>query len=320
MRKLVTGDDLAAMEDAVARDPSSIDRCDESGLPPLYAAARHGNRKAVEFLLQHRAEVDIFACGYLENTTEAEALLEGNRELVRAVTPDGMTALHYAARTGCYDVADMLLRYGADVNACNDKGGTALTEACHGGPWKEESAEDVIPLLLDHDADIDLFTAAAMGRVDLLEKLLDDDSSGIDDVDAKGHTALFVAAHNNRFEAVKFLVQRGADVNRADAVGAAALHRVSQQCTDELIQYLIDNGADAHLCCYVACGDESGTGKALRRNPNSAMKYSTSSTRSDMQFIADRLRHSAFCSITAARYPRRTKPTSCASATTMRSS
>ena len=85
-----------------------------------------------------------------------------------------------------------------------------------------------------------------------------------------GKTALFHAAHNNRLAAVKLLVERGADVNRSDAVGIAALHRTSQECSDELIQYLIDHGADAHLCCYVACGDEVGTRQALARNPDAA--------------------------------------------------
>ncbi len=92
----------------------------------------------------------------------------------------------------------------------------------------------------------------------------------IDTPGRSGRTALFHAAHNNRFAAVKLLVERGADVNRSDAVGTAALHRTSQQCSDELIQYLIDHGADAHLCCYVACGDEAGTRRMLARNPDAA--------------------------------------------------
>ena len=69
---------------------------------------------------------------------------------------------------------------------------------------------------------------------------------------------------------MKLLVERGADVNRSDAVGTAALHRTSGQCSDELIQYLIDHGADAHLCCYVACGDEAGTRRMLAHHPDAA--------------------------------------------------
>ena len=134
-----------------------------------------------------------------------------------------------------------------------------MTEACQGGPWKQVPA-----------ATIDRFTAAAVGRIDLLEHVLNEGNCGIDDIDARGYTALPIAAHNNRFVGVKLLVEPGADINRADAVGAATLHRVSQQCMDEIIQYLTDKGADAHLCCYVGCGDETGTRQALRHNPVSA--------------------------------------------------
>jgi ankyrin repeat protein len=96
-------------------------------------------------------------------------------------------------------------------------------EACHAGPWKSEPAEDMIQLLLDHGAQIDLFQAAAMGRTGLIESILDRDGSLIDTQDDRGRTALFHAARNNRFAAATLLVERGADVSRSDAVGPAAL-------------------------------------------------------------------------------------------------
>ena len=162
------------------------------------------------------------------------------------------------------------MRHHCDVNALDQRGQSALMEACHGGPWKVEPADDIAQLLLDHNAQVDLLQAAAMGRTDLMAAILDRDASLIDVPDAQGKTALFHAAHNNRFAAVKLLVERGADVNRADAVGTAALHRTSGQCSDELIQYLIDHGANAHLCCYVACGDEVGTRRMFARDPGAA--------------------------------------------------
>ena len=261
---------MQAMQEAVAQDPESVNEPNESGLSPLYTAALCRNRQAINFLLEHGAIADIFACAILGKATDAEILLKRNPDLARATTPDGMTALHYAARAGHRDVVEILLRYHSDVNALDNRGRTALMEACHGGPWKFEPAEDIIQLLLDHNAQIDLIQAAATGRTDLIASILDRDGSVIDSPDAQGKTALFHAAHNNRLAAVKLLVERGADVNRSDAVGIAALHRTSQQCSDELIQYLIDHGADAHLCCYVACGDEAGTRKMLARRPESA--------------------------------------------------
>jgi serine/threonine-protein phosphatase 6 regulatory ankyrin repeat subunit B len=270
MHELVRGDNVQAMQEAVAQDPESVNQLNESGLPPLYTAALYRNREAISFLLEHGAVVDIFACAYLGKATDADILLKKNANLARATTRNGMTALHYAAQAGHLDVVDILLRYHADVNALDNRGRTALVEACHAGPWKSEPAEEIIQLLLDHNAQIDLFQAAAMGRIGLIESILARDGSLIDSPDDRGKTALFHAARNNRFAAVKLLVKRGADVNRSDAVGIAALHRTSQQCSDELIQYLIDHGAHAHLGCYVACGDEAGTREMLARNPDAA--------------------------------------------------
>ena len=228
-------------------------------------------KKHVETRSRSAKRMDrLVACAYLGKATDAKSLLERNPELARATTRDGMTALHFAARAGHIDVVDVLLRYHSDVNAVDNRGSTALFEACHAGPWKFEPAEEIIQLLLDHNAQIDLLQAAATGRTDLIESILDRDSSVLDTPDGQGKTALFHAAHNNRFAAVKLLVERGADVNRSDAVGTAALHRTSQQCSDELIQYLIDHGANAHLCCYVACGDEAGTREMLARHPDAA--------------------------------------------------
>jgi ankyrin repeat protein len=273
MHRLVIEGNMQAMQEAVAQDPESVNEPNESGLSPLYTAALCHNRQAINFLLEHGAIADIFACAILGKATDAEILLKRNPDLARATTPDGMTALHYAARSGHRDVVEILLRYHSDVNALDNRSRTALLEACHGGPWKFEPAEDIIQLLLDHSAQVDLIQAAATGRTDLIASILDRDRGVIDSLDAEGKTALFHAAQNNRLAAVKLLVERGADVNRSDAVGSAALHRTSQQCSDELIQYLIDHGADAHLCCYVACGDEAGTRKMLARRPESAKEF-----------------------------------------------
>lgn len=259
MHELVTEDNLQAMQEVVARDAESVNQLNESGLPPLYTAALYHNRQAINFLLEHGAVVDIFACAYLGKATDADILLRRNPEFARATTRSGMTALHYAAMAGHFEVAEILVHCHADVNALDNNGTTVLAEACHAGPWKSEPAEEIIQLLLDHNAQIDLFRAAAMGRTGLIESILERDGSLMDSPDDRGRTALFHAVHNNRFAAVKLLVERGADINRSDAVGMAALHRTSQECSDELIQYLIDRGADAHLCCHVACGDEVGT-------------------------------------------------------------
>ena len=270
MHAAVKVEGLTEVQHAYGQDPNSVRALNDAGVPPLYTAALYRNTEAVEFLLQHGAERDIFACSYLGWTAEAQRLLEADNSLAQARTRDGMTALHYAARSDHLEVAKLLVKFEADVNATDHDGGTALIEACHAGPWKEQPAHGIINLLLEQGAAVNLHAAAAMGRVDLIESLLDQEPASIDDLDENTQTAVFLAARNHHLGVVKLLADRGANLNLSDAVGTAALHRTSHECSDELIRFLIERGANAHLCCYVACGDLEGTKNALSQRPESA--------------------------------------------------
>jgi hypothetical protein len=79
MHELVTMDDVQALQEAVAQDPESVNQLNESGLPPLYTAALYRKPQAINFLLEHGAVVDIFACGYLGQATDADILCDGVR-------------------------------------------------------------------------------------------------------------------------------------------------------------------------------------------------------------------------------------------------
>ena len=134
MHELVAAGNLRQMEQAILRDPQSVNEPNQSGLPPLYTAALHHNQPAIDFLLDHGADVDICACAYLGKAASAESLLQANAALVESRTPNGMTPLHYAARAGHCDVAAMLLKFHADANACDNNGTTPLDEAGHAWP------------------------------------------------------------------------------------------------------------------------------------------------------------------------------------------
>ncbi|MCY4601266.1 MAG: ankyrin repeat domain-containing protein [Acidobacteria bacterium] len=140
---------------------------------------------------------------------------------VNAAQPDGTTALHWAAHWDDYDTADLLIRRGADVNAENELGATPLwLSSVHG-------SASMIRLLLQAGADVNaalpsgetpLMTAARTGIVDAVEELL---SNGAD-VDARegsrGQTALMWAVAQGHPDIVRLLIEQGADIRARSSV------------------------------------------------------------------------------------------------------
>ena len=85
------------------------------------------------------------------DATGVQELLAGDHSLIHFRDKDGSTPLHWAAWRGRREVAEVLLKAGAKVNAHNQNahwGTTPLHAAAHG------NQERVAKLLLAHGADI----------------------------------------------------------------------------------------------------------------------------------------------------------------------
>ncbi len=131
---------------------------------------------------------------------------------VNAKDKDGYTALMEASGGGHVDVVNLLLAKGADINAKDKKRWTALMEASFGGHG------DVVELLLAKGADVNaklengrtaLMGAAFGGHVDVEKRLLDK----VDDVNEKeknGETALMIASHKGHQLVEILLMAHGA--------------------------------------------------------------------------------------------------------------
>ena len=144
------------------------------------------------------------------------ALLKSGAD-VNAAQGDGMTALHWAASHGDADLTSMLLYAGANVRALSRLGGYApLHLAAQAG------AATVIDALIAGGARVDLATAtgatalmlaAASGNAAAVQRLLEHraDVNAIES--AQGQTALMFAAALDRSEVVRALIKDGADVS-----------------------------------------------------------------------------------------------------------
>lgn len=130
-------DDLAA---ALEADPSAANTVTSGSITPLYMAAWTGQKRAVELLLEHNADVNVksraggtplHATVYKNKKELAERLLSRGAD-VNAQNASGWTPLHLAASGGLADLVRLFLANGATPDVKNNQGETALDVAREG--------------------------------------------------------------------------------------------------------------------------------------------------------------------------------------------
>ena len=204
-------------------------------------------RDVVDALLAAGVVPSLSTCALLQANDLAERILARAPLTVRETDETGAMPLHYAAERGNAALAARLCSVGAPLDAVDARGETPLAKALHAGPWKSRPAVAVVEILREHGATVDLFALAAMGDADGLAAALGGGASA-NETDEYGRTLLFIAAHNNRPEAVRVLLGGGADPNVAAQDGqtplaTACLHTLSQECDIEIVRRLVGHGA-----------------------------------------------------------------------------
>jgi ankyrin repeat protein len=169
----------------------------------------------------HASSTDVADAAKARDAAAVRALLKSGAD-VNAAQGDGMTALHWAATNGDAAVVQMLLSAGANIRATTRLGGiTALHMASQGGHAQ------IVAALIAAGADpkaatatgaTALMYAARSGSTDTVTRLIETGA----DIDAKekgfGQTALMIAAGLDRADVVRLLLQRGADWKIASSV------------------------------------------------------------------------------------------------------
>jgi ankyrin repeat protein len=267
-----------------------------SGETPLMLAAREGNAATVRALLEGGADPNAqekngrqtaLMWAIAEHHPEVTKELLEHKADVNAKSRTGFTALMFAAR-GDVDSARILLNAGADPNATiPDWGGTALIIASTMGQT------DIVGALLDKGADPNYkdgnsFTAlhsavrdsdyggdraqreTAVGIVKLLLKHGADPNARLhqekptvratNELEFEGATPVALAAEVSSLDAIRALVEGGADPNIPTAKGTTPLILASGAATDvqrarslderalafETAKYLVAHGADVN--------------------------------------------------------------------------
>lgn len=106
--------------------------------------------------------------------------------------------------------------------------------------------QDLADVLLAADPPLDVFDAAAVGDVARLTQLLDADPDQVGAWSGDGFTPLHLAAFFDRGDAVRLLLDRGADVHATarNDMRVQALHSAVAAQSTEIVAALLVAGAD----------------------------------------------------------------------------
>ncbi|KGN60728.1 protein S-acyltransferase 24 [Cucumis sativus] len=89
----------------------------------------------------------------------------------------------------------------------------------------------------------DVYTAAAYGDLEKLQRLVECEGCSVSEPDGLGYYALQWAALNNRTAAARYIIEHGGDVNAADHTGQTALHWSAVRGAIQVAEVLLQEGA-----------------------------------------------------------------------------
>lgn len=160
--------------------------------------------------------------------------------ILLALFQDGATPLHWAAHSDDLATADRLIRDGADVNAANEYGVTPLSLACTNG------SAAMVEKLLNAGAkpsETALMTCSWTGNPEAIKLLLDNGADANAKESNRGQSALMWAIDQEHLEAARTLIEHGADVNAHSKNGFTPLLFAAKQGDLETVRTLLKAGA-----------------------------------------------------------------------------
>jgi ankyrin repeat protein len=235
--------DVGRVRDLLDADPTLVDRSDRAGGTPLHRAVIGRSARTVALLLDRHADIHAIhgaglgsPGGYAPRDVQPiDLALWGGPQVVR---PSPSRIL--------LDCARWLV---------------SRRSTRHRRPWDVETAR----LLLTRGAAYDVTIAAALGDIERVAAILDEDPARIREARPNGRRPLSAAVEFGHARIVRLLLERGADPTWPDADGStrgAALHAAARAGDRPLVELLLAHGADPNG--YV---DAAGNATFAARSP-----------------------------------------------------
>jgi uncharacterized protein len=140
---------MEGVKEVLASDPDLINSRSRLDETPLGAAAHVGNRAMAEYLLSQGAEMDFPAAVMLGHIDWVAQQLERDPALAQSAGAHGISVLFHAVVGGNLDMVQLLLGHGADEASITGPDATALSAAA----WKGDEA--IAEWLLERGANPD---------------------------------------------------------------------------------------------------------------------------------------------------------------------
>jgi ankyrin repeat protein len=207
LQSAILANDTARVAELLTRIPALKERLNEPlagngfGATPLLAAVQRANREMIDllllsgadinqrshwwagsfgvldndhgladFLIARGARVDAHAAARLGMLDKLRELVSADPSVVAARGGDGQTPLHFACSV---EIARFLLEHGADIDALD------VDHESTPAQYMMANRRDVARYLVSRGCRTDLLMAAALGDLDLVRLLLDEDPSRI---------------------------------------------------------------------------------------------------------------------------------------------
>ena len=246
---------------------------------PLMIAALRNDYDMVKYLLDKGANPNTannenktaLMIAIANNNFDISKLLIQQGANINTKDEYGYTALMRAAMIGSYEMVKFLLENDANINTKDNDGNTVLYYNIYYADYGElENAKKIFNLLIKYGADVntkdnygaslldtayttelalnrEMFKVLVENGFDL-ESRIDGGEHSPDDYD---YTPLMIAAAINDYDMVKFLVEKGADVNAKthfeySSVVTPLLLSLDNE-NSSVAEYLINNGADINV-------------------------------------------------------------------------
>jgi len=166
-------------------------------------------------------------------------------------------AIVIAACRGNRQMVDVLLQYGADINAKSSwwAGGFGVLHHDH---------HDLSRYLIERGARVDPHAAAALGMLDVLQRMVQEDPDVVNQRGPDGQVPLHFAVST---AVIDFLLDHGADIDKRDIDHNSTPAQYAINNLDKC-RHLIKRGAQTDI--FMACnlGDVDLVRKILKEDPN----------------------------------------------------